>query len=162
MCAFKIKTQLTQGCRQQGDGSSLQNLQSKCIRPIPPHPAPKEASKIPPKKETPSIQPEPSSIFQRKLLDLLLVGLVRKFPPPFPQNGNAPQANATIEKSDTRKGETGENDSRLKSMTTFQLILSQHLHKTQPAIHNKTQILRLKFWEQNSDMKPPEKKMKMN
>jgi mediator of RNA polymerase II transcription subunit 6 len=142
-----------------------------------------EKAKIQPKKET-TTKEEPSSIFQRKRVDMLLAELVRKFPPPFPQppNGNANPANANAEKPEG--GETAKTDaksdtpvkidtSNIKTEpgtttttetpnTTNSTMKTEVMSPSASEIHTATNI-DIKQEHSNSDiMKPPEKKMKLN
>lgn len=109
-----------------------------------------EKTKSQTKKETDKVKEEPSSLFQRQRVDLLLNELLQKFPLPMPPQQGQQNANQTSQ-SNGAKMETNES-TEISVENIKQEILEN------PQSNGGTDI---KTEPLTSEMKPPpEKKMK--
>ena len=115
------------------------------------------------KKDAPTKE-EPSSLFQRQRVDMLLSELLRKFPPPIPQQNLQQNVSATTEKTDGTaekpdKVETKEN-SKENSSNNLQ-IKQEPIDPSSPMDTNMSNV-EVKQEITTEIMKaPPEKKMKL-
>ena len=122
-----------------------------------------EKTKAQVKKDAPTKE-EPSSLFQRQRVDMLLSELLRKFPPPIPQQNLQQNVSATTEKTDGTaekpdKVETKEN-SKENSSNNLQ-IKQEPIDPSSPMDTNMSNV-EVKQEITTEIMKaPPEKKMKL-
>lgn len=115
-----------------------------------------------PKKETSQTKEEPSSLFQRQRVDMLLAELTRKFPIPMyphpPQNQSGPNI----------KTENATQDKSEQPVTVKQEPIdsaSENLNSIASAenVGNNTNGIDIKPDIKNESMKPPpEKKVRLN
>lgn len=109
-----------------------------------------EKTKSQTKKETDKIKEEPSSIFQRQRVDLLLNELLQKFPLPMPPQQAQQNVSQTSQSNGTK---TEANESTEISVENIKQEIIENPHSNGGA-EIKTEPL-------TSEMKPPpEKKMK--
>lgn len=110
-----------------------------------------EKTKSQTKKETDKVKEEPSSLFQRQRVDLLLNELLQKFPLPMPPQQQTQQNSNQTNQSNGTKMET--NESTEISVENIKQEIIEN-----PQSNGGTEI---KSEPLTSEMKPPpEKKMK--
>lgn len=108
------------------------------------------------KKDTDKVKEEPSSLFQRQRVDLLLNELLQKFPLPMPTPQQAQQAQQNVSQTNQSNGTNGTKmETNESTEISVENIKQEILENPQSngAADIKTEPL-------TSEMKPPEKKMK--
>lgn len=113
-----------------------------------------EKSKTNTKKENEKTKEEPSSIFQRQRVDMLLGELLRKFPlPMLPPQPQQPAPNQANQATPTQNGTSNDSEQRMDGIKQE----PSDSHENNGIKHENDMDI------DKSDMKPPpEKKMKMN